>query len=86
VLDGVLHGFPELELDLVETANVLPLDGRYLDDGLAERGGVGCAERKAEVFHSDTERIENLGIDCVLVEVDEVHLLTNLLHRSLGAK
>lgn len=86
VLDGVLHKLLQLALDTLETANVLPGHVGHLDDSLAEGGGVGSAKGKAEVVHGDGEEIEHLGINLLLLEVDEVHALTDLLERSLGAE
>ncbi len=39
-----------------------------------------------EVLPGDSERVQNLGINRFLVQVDHVHLLTNLLHGSLGTE
>jgi len=39
-----------------------------------------------EVFHSDGERVEHLGVNLLLFEVDEVHLLADLLQRRLRAQ
>lgn len=87
VVDGVLDALPEVLLDALETTNILPANVGHLDNGnLAQGGGVGNAEGEAEVFHGDAQRVEDLGINGVFVEVDEVHLLTNLLHGSLGAQ
>lgn len=87
VVDGVLDLFAEILLDLLETTDILPADVGNLDNSdLAKGGGVGDAEGEAEVLHGDAEGVENLGIDGVLVEIDEVHLLTDLLHGGLGAE
>lgn len=53
---------------------------------LAQGRRVGSAEGETEVLHGDTERVRHLRVDGVLLEVDEVHLLTNLLHGSFRAK
>ena len=86
MLDGVLHRLLELLLDLVETTDVLPLDGGDLDDGLAKGRRVGRAESKAEVLHRNSERVENFGVNGILIEVNEIHLLADLLHGGLGTQ
>lgn len=86
MLDGILDSLLKLLFDFLQSTNVLPLDGGHLDDGLAERRGVGRAERKAEVLHRDTERVEHFRIDGILVEVDQVHLLADLLHSGFRAE
>ncbi|KAI6757217.1 hypothetical protein HG531_003042 [Fusarium graminearum] len=87
VIDRVLDVLLEILLDLLETTNILPANVGNLDNGdLAESGGVGDTESEAEVLHCDTKGVEDLGIDCVLIEIDQIHLLTNLLHGSLRAE
>lgn len=86
VLDRVLHRLLQLDLDLVEASDVVPRDGRDLDDRLAQGRRVRRPEREPEVVHRDAERVEHLGVDRVLVEVDQVHLFADLLHRRLGAE
>ena len=39
-----------------------------------------------KVLHGHGETIQNLGIDAMVLEVDEVHLLSNLLQGRLGAE
>ena len=48
--------------------------------------GVAGTESESEVVHGNTKGIQDLGIDGVLIKIDEIHLLTNLLHGSLGAE
>ena len=87
MVDGVLDAFPELLLDGLETTNILPANVGNLDNGnLAERRGVGDTESEAEVLLGNTKGVKDLGIDSILVEINEIHLLTNLLHGSLGAE
>ncbi|KAJ6261999.1 LOW QUALITY PROTEIN: hypothetical protein Dda_2800 [Drechslerella dactyloides] len=86
-LEELLRMLDWLALDAVQTTNVVPLDVRDLDNSnLAESGGVADTESEAEVLHGDTERVQDFGIDRVLVKVNHVHLLTNLLHGSLRAE
>ena len=68
VVDGVLHALDELPLDLLETSNVLPPDVGNLDNGnLAKSGRVADAKGELEVLLSDTQAVEHLGVDGVLV-------------------
>merc|ERR1719488_452295 len=85
-LDGVLHRLLQLALDALEAANVVPRHVGHLDGGLAQRRRVGHAERLAEVRLRDGHRVEHLGVDLVVVQVDDIHLLTDALHRRLRAQ
>lgn len=87
VVDGVLDTLAEVLLDLLETTNILPANVGNLDNGnLAEGRGIGNAEGEAEVLHGDTKRLEDFNVNGVLIKINEIHLLTNLLHGSLGAE
>lgn len=87
VIDRVLDALDEFALDFFQTTNVFPTDVGDLDNGnLAQSRRVRDTQGKAEVLHGDTKGVENFGIDGVLVEVNEIHLLTDLLHGSLRAQ
>jgi hypothetical protein len=87
VLDRILHRLDELALDLLEAANVVPADVGNLDDcNLAQGGRVGHAKSIAEVVHGDAQRVKHLGVDGVFVQINQVHLLADLLHGSFGAE
>ncbi|TFB02298.1 hypothetical protein CCMA1212_006004 [Trichoderma ghanense] len=87
VVDGVLDALSEVLLDTLQATDILPADvGDFHNSDLAESRGVGHAEGESEVVHGDTQGIENLGINGILIEINEVHLLTDLLHGSLGAE
>jgi hypothetical protein len=87
VVDGVLHTLDEFPLDLLETSNVLPPDVGNLDNGdLAKGRRVADAKGELEVLLSDSKAVKNLGVDGVLIQIDQVHLLTNLLHGGLRAE
>lgn len=86
VVDGILDALAEVLLDTLEAADIFPANVGHLDNGhLAQRRRIGNAQGEAEVFHGDAQGVEHLGVNGVLVEVDEVHLLADLLHSSLGA-
>ena len=62
---------------------------RETDITLLEPLLVPKTERRVllpEVLHGHGETIPNLGIDALVLEVDEVHLLSNLLQGRLGAE
>ena len=44
------------------------------------------AHGEAEVLHRDGQAVEDLGVDGVVLQVDEVHLFSDLLQGRLGAK
>lgn len=79
----VLHRLLELQLDFVQTTDVVPGRRGYLHDSLTKRGRVRGTESETEVLHGDTEGVKDLSIDGVFVQVNKVHLLTDLLHCSL---
>ena len=86
MLDRVLDELAQLALDLLQAANVLPRRVGHLDDSLAQRRRVRDAERVAEVLVRHGHRVKDLGVDRLLVDVDQVHLLADALHRRLGAE
>lgn len=83
MLNRVGNGLLQLALNLLQTTNVVPGSGRNLDDSLTKRRGVVDTEGIAEVLHGDAKGVENFGVNRVLIEIDEVHLLADLLHGSL---
>mmetsp|Transcript_7662 Transcript_7662/g.16937 ORF Transcript_7662/g.16937 Transcript_7662/m.16937 type:complete len:557 (+) Transcript_7662:788-2458(+) len=85
-VDRVLHDLLKLALDALEAADVVPRHIGHLDHRLAQRRRVGRAERRAEVLLRDGHRVEDLGVDLIVVEVYHVHLLADALHRRLGAE
>jgi hypothetical protein len=82
VVDGVLHCLLQFLLDLLQATNVVPGDGRHFDDGLAKSRWVGGAEGESHVLHRDTEGVQHLCVNSVFVQIDQVHLFTDLLHGS----
>ena len=86
VLDRILDKLLEFLLHSLQTSDVLPGDGRDFDDRLANGGRGRLAHREPEVLHGDGEAVEDLGVDGLVFEIDEVHLLADLLKGSLGAE
>ncbi|BAT05417.1 Os08g0413050, partial [Oryza sativa Japonica Group] len=87
VLHRVLHRLLELALDLAQAADVVPRHLGHLDDpGLAQGGGLGDLHGELEVVHGDGQRVEDLHVDGVVLDVDDVQLLPDALHGGLGAE
>ena len=86
MLDRILDELLELALDVLEAADVLPRHVGHLDDRFAQGARVALAEGPLEVLVRDGERVEHFGVDALLLEVDEVHLLADLLQRRLRAQ
>ena len=86
MVDGVLDCLLQLQFDLLQTTNIVPSDSGHFDDSFAQRRWVGGAESESHILHRDAERVEHLRIDGFLVQIDEVHFFTDLLHRSFGAE
>ena len=65
------------------TANKLGWDqNQEVPDGRWRR----LAHGKAEILHGDGEAVQNLGVDGLVLEVDKIHLFTDLLQGGLGAE
>mmetsp|Transcript_50058 Transcript_50058/g.113848 ORF Transcript_50058/g.113848 Transcript_50058/m.113848 type:complete len:216 (+) Transcript_50058:1103-1750(+) len=82
VKDGLLQG----TLCIFQAADVVPLDVGHLHNGLPQRGGVARAHGDLEVILTDGHGIQDLGINGLLVKIDEVHLLTDALKGGLSAE
>ena len=83
VLNRILDQLLELLLDSLQTADVSPGDIRDFDDRFADGGRGRLAHREPEVLHGDGEAVEDLGVDGLVFEIDEVHLLADLLESGL---
>jgi len=83
---GVLDELLQLALDALQAADVGPGDVGHLDHRLAQRRGVGHAQRRLEVVLRHRHGGQHLGVDRVVLQVDDVHLLADALQRGLGAQ
>mmetsp|Transcript_2596 Transcript_2596/g.7814 ORF Transcript_2596/g.7814 Transcript_2596/m.7814 type:complete len:353 (+) Transcript_2596:315-1373(+) len=79
MLHGVLYSLLKLEFDRLEASNVVPGDIWYLHGHLSERGRVARTKGESEVILCDTELVQHLGVDRLVLQVDQVHFLTNTL-------
>lgn len=86
MFDGILHQLLQFLLDVLQAADVVPGDVGHLDDGLAQRARAALGHRVAEVLHGDGERRQYLGVDLVVLQIDQVHLLADLLQGGLRAE
>ena len=80
VLYRILHRLLELALDVLEAADVLPLDVGHLDRVLAQRRWVGELERPAKVLGRHLKRVEDLLGQSVGLEVHLGQLIAHTLH------
>ena len=55
-------------------------------EGLGLGSGEGWGLGQGEGHLRDGHRVEDLGVDLVVVQVDDVHLLADALHRALSAQ
>mmetsp|Transcript_5471 Transcript_5471/g.9487 ORF Transcript_5471/g.9487 Transcript_5471/m.9487 type:complete len:583 (+) Transcript_5471:685-2433(+) len=85
VLHGVLHRLLQLALDIVQAADVVPRHVRHLHHRLAQRRWVRRAKSSLEVIHGDGHGVEKVDVD-VLLEVDDVHLLSDALQCRFRAQ
>merc|ERR1719499_1424172 len=85
VLDWVLHQLLQLPLDVLEATNIGPGNGGHLDDALS--GGRRCAlaHGVAEVSHSDSKAVKYFSVNGLVLEIDQVHLLPDLLQSCFTA-
>ena len=58
----------------------------YLNNSFPDGRWRGLAHGEPEVLHGDGEAVEDLGVDVLVLEVDEVHLLSDLLKGGLRAQ
>mmetsp|Transcript_24647 Transcript_24647/g.39055 ORF Transcript_24647/g.39055 Transcript_24647/m.39055 type:complete len:588 (+) Transcript_24647:303-2066(+) len=86
VLHRVLHQLLQLALHVHQAANVVPAHVGHLHRGLSEGGRVGHAQREPEVLHVHGHRVQHLRVDVVLLDINEIHLLTDALHGSFCAQ
>ena len=47
---------------------------------------VSWSSFRHEVVHCDSKGVEDFGIDGVFVEINQIHLLLDLLHGCFGAQ
>ncbi|KAH3663659.1 hypothetical protein OGAPHI_005060 [Ogataea philodendri] len=66
--------------------NKTPFDGERPNLVFTQCRWVRVTKGKSEVVHGDSQGVKNLCINVLLFEVNQVHLLSNLLHSSLGTK
>ena len=86
MLNGVLNSLVQLALDVLKTANVLPVDIGNLNLALTERGGVNDCHGMLKVLLFDNDAVKNHLVDLVLVKVNEAHLATDALKGRLHTK
>ena len=86
MLDWILNKLLQLALDGFKTANIAPADVGNFDDGFAKSRWIRLGQSEFEVFVGHCKLIHDLGIDDFLVDVDEIHLSSDLLERGFAAK
>ena len=86
MLDWVLDEFLELPLHRFETTNIAPADVGHLDNGFSERGWIRLAKSEFEVFVCNSELVHDFSVDDVFVDIDELHLASDLLKSGFGAE
>ena len=83
MLDWVEDHFPEVGLDILKSTNVFPGNVGDLDDSLTKTGWVAGALGEFEVLVGHIHGVEDFSVDCVVVNVDDVHLLSDALEGGL---
>ena len=51
-----------------------------------QSGWGGSTQSKAEVIHSNPKKVEYLHIDGIFIQIDKVHIFSDLLHSSFRGK
>jgi hypothetical protein len=67
----------------------LSIEGTYirnLDHSFSDGGRSGFAHCKSEVVHGHRQGIQHLGINGIILEVNEIHLLSDLLEGGFRAQ
>lgn len=83
MLHRVLNQLLKLLLDLLQASDVIPTDIGRLHDGFTNGRWRGFGHGKAEVLHGHGQGVQDLGVDRFILQVDEIHLFTDLLQGSL---
>merc|ERR1719186_2320048 len=86
MLHWVLHQLLKFSLDVLEASNIGPFDVGNFYDRFSESAWSRFSHGVSEVLHGDGQGVEHLGVNGVVLKVDEIHLLSNLLKSSLAAK
>merc|ERR1719352_223940 len=86
MLDWVLHQLLQLSLDILKSTNILPGDSRHLHHALPDGRGCALAHSVPEVGHGDGKAVQHLGVNGLVLQVDQVHLLPDLLQSCLAAQ
>src|SRR2546422_1345021 len=82
ILEGHLHRLLELQLHVVEAANVPPRDVGHLDEDLPHRARLDLLQRALEVLVEDPHLLQDLRGNRLL-EVDVREVPPQRLHRGL---
>lgn len=86
MLDWVQDHLTEVGLDIFESTDVFP-GGRWdLNDGISQTRWVDLEASEVEVFICDEHGVKDFGINRVIIDVDNVHLLSDTLEGSFLAE
>mmetsp|Transcript_18095 Transcript_18095/g.28613 ORF Transcript_18095/g.28613 Transcript_18095/m.28613 type:complete len:619 (-) Transcript_18095:383-2239(-) len=83
VLDRVLHHLDHVLLGRLQTANILPFHIGNLHRGLANRRRRHTLHGIVKMILLHAHRIQNVRVNLVRLNINEIELLSNAIHRRL---
>ena len=86
MLDRIQDHLLEILLHVLETTDIFPSHVGDFNYSFSQTGWVGLSHGESEVLVGDGHSIENLGINGLIFDVNQVHLLSDALKRSLCAE
>mmetsp|Transcript_39864 Transcript_39864/g.95355 ORF Transcript_39864/g.95355 Transcript_39864/m.95355 type:complete len:354 (+) Transcript_39864:1131-2192(+) len=86
MVNGVENHLLQAALRLLKATDVIPLDVRHLDHCFTQGGGVALAHGRSEVLLRHKHGVQDLSVDGLLLQIDEVHLLSDARECGLSAQ
>lgn len=86
VLNGEKNHLLQLLFSFLQSTDVLPLNVGNLDHSLTQRSWVHLAHGELEVVLGDSHGLKNLGVDLLVLNINNVHLLPDALQGTLSAE
>mmetsp|Transcript_3034 Transcript_3034/g.7689 ORF Transcript_3034/g.7689 Transcript_3034/m.7689 type:complete len:505 (+) Transcript_3034:1102-2616(+) len=86
MLHRILHQLLEITLDVSQTTNIIPRNIWHLHHSLSQTTGVTHAQSMPKVILIHRHAIQNFGINLLILNINQIHLLANALHGGFGTE
>lgn len=86
VLDRKEYHLLKLLFSIFQASNVFPLDVWNLYHCLSQRGWIHLAHRELKVILGHSHCFQDLSVDLIVLNINDVHLLTDALQGAFCAK